>query len=437
MVRKYLRQTSRQDWSLESMEDAVNAVIEGHMGSFSAARQFSVPQATTERHVAKKRANPGYTVVKRLGPITSVFTSEQEAELKDYLTQMEGQYFGLTLKELCELASQLAERNNIKHPFNTAYENQRPHQSHEHWESQLDTFKFTGDRIFNCDETGLTVIPKGRTKVVALKGRRQLGAVTSAERGQTVTAKIGVSASGLYVPAMLIYPRKRMQQAFATGLPPGAWAEVQETGWMTKELFLTWFKKFIVFTGASKERPILLLLDGHKTHTKNLELINVARENGVVLLCLPPHCSHRLQPLHVAFMKPLSKFYEDEVTSWLRTHPGEVVTLHQIASLFGKAFIHSATMSTAVNGFRKTGIWPVNRNVFQESDYLPCSTTDIHQAHTSGVTETEDQIPEMLSRCKTPEQLTTDDQPSVSSNFQVTSPEMVLDIPKVDKKKPK
>lgn len=176
----------------------------------------------------------------------------------------------------------------------------------------VDELKLAGDRIHNFDETGLTVNPKGHSKVIALKGRRQVGTVTSVKRGQTVTAEICVSASGCYVPPMLIYPRKRMQQEFETGFPPGAWAEFHETGWMTKEVFLVWFKRFVTYTGASKDKKILLILDGHKTHTKNLELIDLARESGVALLCLPLHCSHRLQPLDVAFMKPLSKYYEDD-----------------------------------------------------------------------------------------------------------------------------
>jgi hypothetical protein len=32
------------------------------------------------------------------------------------------------------------------------------------------------------------------------------------------------------------------------------------------------------------------VLDGHVTHTKNLEFINMARENFVTVLCLPPRC---------------------------------------------------------------------------------------------------------------------------------------------------
>ena len=63
-------------------------------------------------------------------------------------------------------------------------------------------------------------------------------------------------------------------------------------------------------SGASKNNPVLLILDGHSTHNKNLELIDLARENGFVLLCLPLHCSHRMQPLDVSFMKQLSTYYD-------------------------------------------------------------------------------------------------------------------------------
>ena len=171
-----------------------------------------------------------------------------------------------------------------------------------------------------------------------------------------------------------------MQKEFGLGLPPGGWAETHSTGWMTTELFLVWFKKFVAFSKASKDFPVLLVLDGHSTHTKNLDVIDYARDNGVSLLCLPPHCSHRIQPLDVSFMKPLSLHYSDEVRKWLRSNPGKVVTLFQISMLFGSAFIQSASMLTATKGFEKTGIWPPNPSVFTDSDFLPADATDIEQA---------------------------------------------------------
>ena len=46
------------------------------------------------------------------------------------------------------------------------------------------------------------------------------------------------------------------------------------------------------FVDCPKERKVLLIFDGHKTHTKRLELIDYARDNGIVLISLPPHTSH-------------------------------------------------------------------------------------------------------------------------------------------------
>ncbi|KAJ8956440.1 hypothetical protein NQ318_010753, partial [Aromia moschata] len=88
----------------------------------------------------------------------------------------------------------------------------------------------------------------------------------------------------------------------------------------------------------------------------------------------------RVQPLDVAFMRPLSLYYEDEVRKWLRMNPGKVVTLFQISTLFGQAFVNAANMKTALKCFEKTGIWPTNEGIFSDSDLLPAETTNIPTA---------------------------------------------------------
>ena len=77
--------------------------------------------------------------------------------------------------------------------------------------------------------------------------------------------------------------------------------------------FFQWFLHFIKHTKPTKDDPVILVLDGHYSHTRNLEVITLARENHVDIICLPPHSSHKMQPLDKAFMGPLKTFYCQEI----------------------------------------------------------------------------------------------------------------------------
>lgn len=54
-----------------------------------------------------------------------------------------------------------------------------------------------------------------------------------------------------------------------------------------------------------------------------------------------------------------------------------ILLFFQISTIFGAAFLHAATMPTAISGFKKTGIWPSDLYVFTGADYLLLATTDI------------------------------------------------------------
>jgi hypothetical protein len=84
-----------------------------------------------------------------------------------------------------------------------------------------DKIQFPAHRIFNIDETSLSTVPGKNCKVLAQRGRQQVGRVVSAERGMSTTAVICMSASGSYVPPMVIFARKRMKEELKDGAPPG------------------------------------------------------------------------------------------------------------------------------------------------------------------------------------------------------------------------
>ncbi|KAJ4440802.1 hypothetical protein ANN_10648 [Periplaneta americana] len=414
------------------MRFAVDSVMRGEMGYKKAADSFKVPQSTLERRVklVKPQAGrptaadvqavsdkdilyveqPNLNFVQILGPIKTVFSVEEENLLADYILKMEERLFGITTYDLRVLAYQWAEKLGKVHSFSktkeiagkdwlSGFSIRHPQLALRKPEAtsaaRAATFNkvnvgkffdlltrvveengFTPEKIYNCDETGVTIVPKHRSNIFSLKVRKQVGVLTSTERGNTITIEVCFNAAGTYMAPTFIFPRARANNQLMNNCPPGATAKYHPSGWMQSEIFFSWFKRFVMWSRATKDSPVLLLLEGHFTHTKNMAVIYYARDNGVVLLCFPPHCTHRLQPLDERFMKPLSVFYDQEVAIWLRSNPGRVVTQFQVSKLYGSAFVRAATMITAINGFRKSGIWPVNPYVFGEHDYAPSENTD-------------------------------------------------------------
>ena len=258
-------------------------------------------------------------------------------------------------------------------------------------------------------------------RILAHRGRKQVGALTSAERGKLITAVVCMSAAGNYLPPMLIWPRVRTVPLLMEGAPPGSIAAAHPSGWMQKELFTTWFKHFVHHSHASLQNPVLLLLDGHSTHTQNLELVDLARVNGVHILCLPPCCTHRLQPLDVSFMKPLSVYYDDCIRVWLRNHPGLLVGMFQIAALFRTAYIRAATMQIAINGYRATGIFPYDPHVFQDSDFAGAEATTTDQSGSATIQQPETSNAAVESDAATIQPGTSTVQPAGTSTVAVES----------------
>ncbi|KAI5725489.1 hypothetical protein M8J77_016088 [Diaphorina citri] len=71
---------------------------------------------------------------------------------------------------------------------------------------------------------------------------------------------------------------------------------------------------------------------------QNLDVIRIARENNIHILCLPPHATHKIQPLDKTFMGPLKHYYSEEIRIFLR-HSGRPVAVTDMMTLFGKAYL--------------------------------------------------------------------------------------------------
>ncbi|XP_018366269.1 PREDICTED: uncharacterized protein LOC108763283 isoform X2 [Trachymyrmex cornetzi] len=231
----------------------------------------------------------------------------------------------------------------------------------------LEETQFAEHRIWNIDESGFSTVPTQPVKVVAQKGAK-LGSFASAERGTNVTVVVSVSAAGTTIPPFFLFPRKNMKSIFMENSPPGSIGFANECGWMTVADFLVFLQHFIKFTSASKDNPLLLIMDNHISHV-SIEAIDLCVHNGIIVLTLPPHCSHRMQPLNVSVFGPVKKTYAVKVHEWGLSNAGRKFEIHHVAGAVDKALTQSCTALNIRSGFAATGIFPINTDIFTEDDF--------------------------------------------------------------------
>lgn len=110
------------------------------------------------------------------------------------------------------------------------------------------------------------------------------------------------SASGEVLPPLVVYAAKAVSALWCDGGVPGTTYKCSDSGWISEDLFTDWFKNVFLEKTKDIERPLLLVMDNHPAHI-NIDVIELAIKNQVILLCLPPHCTHALQPLDVVTLR--------------------------------------------------------------------------------------------------------------------------------------
>lgn len=378
MVRNRARKTNIGSIDENIMKDAVKNVVQYNKPLNTVAREFSIPRTTLRRYVQKCNNkeidwdNDIPSTIPSMKPnydVRRIFTNDEELKICNYIKISSKLHHGLTPTTSRKLIYEVAIANKKKIPdswlrtssagkdFLTSFLKRHQNLSIRIPEATslarsmafnkpvIDKFfndledlyvryKFEPDRIYNMDETALTTV-QGITKILAEKGQKQVGQLTSSERGTLISLCGTINALGNSIPPFLIYPRKKITDVMLKGTPHGTKGTGTQKGWMTSEAFMIYMQHFIKYSGATKTNKVLLIMDNHVAHI-SIDAIDLAKENGIVLFTLPPHTSHKIQPLDKTVYGPLKSYYNQTCKSWLACHPGKRITLNDIGELLGK-----------------------------------------------------------------------------------------------------
>ena len=131
-----------------------------------------------------------------------------------------------------------------------------------------------------------------------------------------------------------------------------------ENGWVDQDIFLEWLTTVVVKeTGCSPSDPILLFTDGHSSRY-TLATVAKARAKGIVIYVIPPHATHFMCVTDKTCHSPYQKRYAAPKRVHEATHSS--TTWANYVGLSSRAYVESFTPSNLINGFRATGLWPIN-----------------------------------------------------------------------------
>ncbi len=374
----------RLSWSNHSMLQAMAAVKDGSMGINMAAIVHGVPRTTL-----KDRLSGRVIHGTKMGP-KSYLTREEEKELVDFLVNCSKMGYCKTRAEVLRIVEAVMKKkgrllgdHHISEGWWCRFRERWPEislrrgdsfsmarekmTSREVFKNYFDLLQETLDKynlkdkpsqIYNCDESGLPLEHKP-PRIVSAKGTRKVRQISSGNKTQ-ITIRGCCNAAGQAIPPMVVFSGNRFNHELSKGEVPGTLYGMSDSGWIDPELFATWFSNHFL-QHAVTSRPLLLMLDGHSSHY-TLDLIQSAKDNDVVIFCLPPHTTADSQPLDTSCFGPLKAYWSEACRKYMFKNPGRVVSKFQFSQLFSGAWSKGMSISNITMGSRNTGIYLFSRD---------------------------------------------------------------------------
>ena len=396
MVRTYKRKNSKA-YTNENIKEALQAIDDG-LSVNLAAKQYDIPRSTLrDKRINRRQSNS------RAGHKT-IFSAEQESRLISRISYMADRGFPLTSKRLCNVAFSYAKflgrRKKLQCTIPKNWE--KFSATSKDWllgfkkrnpqvalrvpeglskaraeafnKDRVDMFFNDVEKLFasidlkdypslvtNCDETGLSSVPNSSNKVFAVKGTKQVQQLTLGERGTLTTILIAVNATGSIMPPFIIFKGTRLPDV--SQFPTDTFLTCSKSGYIDQHIFLDFLKHYNRHRVSIENKKAVLYFDGHRSHV-TIEAIEYSIENNIELVCLPPHSSHRLQPLDTHFNKVLKQKWSEALSNYLLNSDDLILPRDKFHRIFNPVWESMAEKrGLIVDAFAHCGLYPVKNTV--------------------------------------------------------------------------
>ena len=436
MPRTYKSKNVYRKYSQDALNAAIASVRSGDNTPSAASRLFNIPRKTIADHLKTQRKHTS-------SGKPTIFTSTQEDEISKRLVYLEKRGFPLPISGLLEAAYKYActlQRRKelegcipknwhtfkrcsrdwwfsfrMRHPELSlrkpqglsaaraqAFNPQRVDDFYDELKNiyeELDLQNFP-QLIYNIDETGLSTIPNAPSRVIASKGSRTVQAIQTGERGTLTTIIPTINAAGDCFPPFVIMKGGVVADEIHQLYPSAKFVNTK-SGYIDNEIFISFLHFFQDNRIKIPGKKCLLFLDGHASHLAK-DAIEFCIANDIELFCLPPHSSHRLQPLDTHFNKPLKSAWTKKIEEFFRVNCETTVSRMTFVNLLKSCYGEmEKKRGLIVDAFMFCGLFPLNTRAVTPAEFsksFSFQKESVEQSkRTKTVAETSDLVPENLS----------------------------------------
>ena len=388
-----LRKYKKSSWDRDDIECALREIETTNASVLSVAKKYGMAEGTLRYRLTLKKKGKEFVGSGR----HPILTLEEERELAGIISTMSNVGFAPTKDEIRLLVHEYVRLNNLKNPFKndvpgrTWFKNflQRQKLSckkatmlssarksatanpfivynfYEMIEKIVKEQKLSAAQVWNCDESGFPTDPS-KIRAVAPSGKPAWKLTWGAGR-ENISTLATCNAAGEALPPLVIFAGKNFQSTwYGKNSVPNTMYGHSENGWMTTDVFFTWFVKFCEIV---KSRPLLLIYDGHLSHV-SVQLIEKAMKEEITIVKLPPHVTDRLQPLDVTCFGPLKREWEKLLCARMNVlGPKETIKKDSFVDLLSTIWFQGLSKENIVSGFRTTGVFPCDKAKYPVSRF--------------------------------------------------------------------